>query len=35
MGIRYRDDIVAYGDSFRYASRDLVVVWTSDQPLVS
>ena len=35
MGIRYRDDIVACGDSFRYASRDLVVVWTSDQPLVS
>ena len=35
MGIRYRDDIVAYGDSYRYASRDLVVVWTSDQALVS
>ncbi len=35
MGIRYRDDIVAYEGSYRYASRDLTVVWTSDQALVS
>ena len=33
MGIRYRDDIVAYNGGHRYASRDLVVVWTSDQAL--
>lgn len=35
MGIRYRDDIVLYEKTYRYASRDLTVVWTSDQALVS
>ena len=34
MGIRYRDIIVPCDGDYRYASRDLRVVWVSDQPLL-
>lgn len=32
MGIRYQDLIESDGSSFKYLSRDLVVVWTQDLP---
>jgi len=35
MGIRYQDRIVPYYGAYRYASRDLQVVWVSDQPLLA